>query len=85
MAREALRTPFNKPPLTCEQHIALLRERGLVIDDEARALRYLTFIGYYRLMAYGRTYQPRGDDGDHRFAAETTFDQILKLYVFDES
>jgi abortive infection bacteriophage resistance protein len=83
MALEPVRIPYNKPCLTSEQHVTLLRERGLVIDDEARALRYLNFIGYYRLMVYGRIYQPNARNGDHTFAPGTTFDQILKLYIFD--
>lgn len=83
MPEDDIRTTYKKPCLSCEQHVALLKERGLIIDNEARALRYLNFIGYYRLMAYGRIYQPRARDGDHRFAEGSTFDRILKLYIFD--
>ena len=32
--------------------MALLESRGLVISDEAKAVRYLESIGYYRLSAY---------------------------------
>jgi abortive infection bacteriophage resistance protein len=83
MPTTATRVTYKKPCLTAEQHVVVLKERGLLIEDEARAIRYLTFIGYYRLMAYGRVYQPGASNGDHRFATETTFDQVLKLYIFD--
>ena len=32
--------------------VALLESRGLVISDEAKAVRYLESIGYYRLSPY---------------------------------
>ena len=83
MARDSRKVPFKKPSLNCGEQIALLKGRGLIVDDEARAFRYLTFIGYYRLMVYGRVCQPRAHEGDHHFAHGTTFDHVLKLYSFD--
>lgn len=74
--------PFTKPALTLPEQIALLQSRGLSIPDAARAMRYLQFIGYYRLMAYARPYQVRADV-DHAFTIGTTFDDLLQLYVFD--
>ena len=35
-------TVFDKPALTIDQHLATLRERGLVITDEPRARYELT-------------------------------------------
>lgn len=32
--------------------VSLLESRGVVISDEAKAVRYLDSIGYYRLSAY---------------------------------
>lgn len=83
MTSHGRKVPFKKPSLNCHEQIALLKERGLVVDDEARAFRSLTFIGYYRLMVYARAFQPRAHEGDHRFAHATTFDHILTLYSFD--
>lgn len=66
------------------QQIALLRTRGLVIGDEAKASKYLKFIGYYRLSGYMLPFQSGGDgDQHHTFHAGTTFDQILDLSSFD--
>ena len=43
---------FTKHYTTEADLVALLESRGLVISDEAKAVRYLESIGYYRLSAY---------------------------------
>jgi len=48
---------YNKPPLSIAQQIQLLKQRGLIFNDEDRAKRYLSFISLYRLRAYTYTYQ----------------------------
>ena len=35
-----------------DEQLFRLKERGLIIDDEAKALGYLKTIGYYRLSGY---------------------------------
>ncbi len=70
---------FNKPTLSIADQIALLQGRGLLFPDRERAERYLTAISYYRLSAY---FIPFLDRVDH-FIPETTFDQILDLYIYD--
>lgn len=75
-------TAFDKPAHTIDQHLELLRQRGLVIADEGFARRYLANISYYRLSAYTRPfYVPR--EQIHRFLPDTTFEQVLALYIFD--
>jgi abortive infection bacteriophage resistance protein len=74
--------PFNKPALSTEQHIVLLRQRGLAIPDEKRAAHYLDFIGYYRLGIYCKFFQQPGST-EHRFKCGTEFENVLKLYIFD--
>ncbi len=75
-------TQFDKAAYTLEQHLSLLRQRGLEIPDEARARHYLANIGYYRLSAYTRAcYQPGLDE--HRFLPGTDFEVVLNLYIFD--
>lgn len=73
---------FCKPPLSTDEHIELLRSRGLLIPDRARAARYLNHIGYYRLSGYFLPFQHPGGSG-HTFFPGTTFDQVLNLYIFD--
>ena len=75
-------TAFDKLAHTIDQQLGLLRQRGLVIPDEARTRHYLASISYYRLSAYTRPfYVPR--QPDHSFLPGTTFDQVLALYIFD--
>jgi Abortive infection bacteriophage resistance protein len=73
---------FVKPALTLDQQINLLKTRRLAIPDMGRARRYLQYISYYRLAAYGRPYHISGEE-DHIFQPGVTFDDVLDLYIFD--
>ena len=75
---------YNKLPLTTAEHIQILKQRGLVFADEARAERYVATIGYYRLSAYCLPFIDRSQKIDnHDFKPKSSFDQILNLYIFD--
>lgn len=74
---------FTKPATSIDDQIALLRHRGMVIDDAARARHYLQHISYYRLRAYWLPFEIPAGDGDHAFRAGTNFEDVLSLYVFD--
>lgn len=70
---------------TYEQQLDILRRRGLIIHDEAIALRRLREKNYYRLSAYSltlRSYNPCS--GEDHFHAGASFDDIVELYDFDE-
>lgn len=71
---------FTKPSLSIDDQLSLLVSRGLIVPDNARAKRYLTFINYYRLGGY---YLQFCLPGCHDFIPGTTFDSILDLYIFD--
>ncbi|RLB89759.1 MAG: hypothetical protein DRH26_10940 [Deltaproteobacteria bacterium] len=73
---------FEKSSLTPDQHIGLLKKRGLTFQDQDRARHYLQFIGYYRLSGYFLPFQVPGDS-QHTFLPTTTFDHILQTYIFD--
>ncbi|MGL6175878.1 MAG: Abi family protein, partial [Vibrionaceae bacterium] len=73
---------YPKTSLSLDQQLALLAERGLVFDDEARARHYLTNISYFRLSAYTRPFYLSGQ-AEHQFISGTRFEQVLELYVFD--
>ncbi len=73
---------YNKPPLTIAQQIQTLKSRGLIIEDEERAARYLSFISLYRLRAYTYTYQDN-KNSNHHFYPGITFDRVLQTYLFD--
>jgi abortive infection bacteriophage resistance protein len=79
---------FPKNSTTIQEQTELWRKRGLVIGDNAAAGHYLKFIGYYRLSAYALVFQDANplssaNGLDKPFSAGTTFDDVLKLYVFD--
>jgi len=62
--------------------IPLLKNRGLSIPDEKRAVSYLTNIGYFRLSAY--LYPLLKEPKDERiFKTGATFDLMLDMYRFD--
>jgi len=83
---------YNKPYLTFEQQLDLLKNRGLGVADDAKALFYLQHIGYYRLSAYWYPLRQIVQSQDNCtspsrsnvFQPGSTFDQVLKLYVFDK-
>lgn len=71
-----------KPFLTFEEQLQhLIKDKGLIVPDEAAALETLRQTNYYRLInAYSLTLIK----GDH-FYPSTTFEQIVELYRFDEA
>ena len=73
---------YNKTPLTSEQYLELLKSRGLIVNDEQRALKYLENIGYFRLTGYMFHLQSR--DGNHTFLKSVSFEDIIQIYQFDK-
>lgn len=71
---------YEKPSLGVDELLARLVDRGLDIQDENKARRYLQHIGYYRLSPYTIPFRYRSDG---HFRGGTTFDDVLDLYVFD--
>src|SRR5690625_4088976 len=82
-----------KPWKSMSDQLALLKGRGLLVDNESAALDYLARIGYYRLSGYW--YPLREIDkhaslqlkrpvrSDH-FVSGSHFEDVVKLYVFDK-
>lgn len=73
---------FNKRPLTIPEQIQLLKNRGMVFEDEGSAERYLAGISYYRLSAYWYTFLTNPKQ-NHVFQPGTRFQQAIETYVFD--
>lgn len=71
---------FNKPSLSNAHIIELLKERGLVFEDEENEIYDLQHIGYFRLTGYLKFFQ---DKETNTFAEGTTFKQVFDLYIFD--
>lgn len=75
---------FTKPPLSIADQIALLERRGMLVPDRVKAAHYLRHVSYYRLRAYWLPFEePAPTNGDHLFAAGTSLNDAIELYVFD--
>jgi len=73
--------PFSKPATTFAEQVAILKSRGMIIPDPAKAEFYLQHLNYYRLGAYWLPFE--ADHGSHTFVPGTTFEAVLNLYIFD--
>jgi abortive infection bacteriophage resistance protein len=75
------RSQFSKKPLKYEEQIELLKQRGIVIENEQKAIHILQTISYYRLSGYW--YPFLEDKKNHNFKPNSTFESAFKLYCFD--
>ncbi|MCL2297432.1 MAG: Abi family protein [Proteobacteria bacterium] len=78
---------YSKPPLPIDDQLALLKQRGMLFNDESVARNTLEHINYYRLRAYWLPFEiPSGDtfDRNHRFKEGTCFEHVLAYYTFDQ-
>lgn len=73
---------YTKPAVAIQDQVNTLKARGLVINDDALAARYLSNVSYYRLRAYTYPFQDNADP-NHPFRVKVTFEQIIELYTFD--
>lgn len=75
---------YHKQPLTLDQQVQKLKERGLVFSDESKAKAYLFNISYYRLRAYTYPFQDNSEGSDHCFLqSNPLFKDFIDLYCFD--
>ncbi|MGV3610133.1 MAG: Abi family protein [Fluviicola sp.] len=58
-----------------------LKTRGLIIQDDNRVISYLRSVGYYRLTGY--MFHLQTNDGNHTFQENTSFDDVILHYKFD--
>ena len=77
---------YGKPHLTFGQQVEHLREKGMIIDDEAWAISCLSQIGYYRLSAYWHPFKVRsiaGGVAGERLKNGTRFEHVIAIYEYD--
>jgi abortive infection bacteriophage resistance protein len=60
---------FTKPAITPAQQLDLLKQRGLTILDESRALCFLEAVSFFRLTPYMRPFQH--SDNRHQLSTST--------------
>lgn len=75
---------YEKPPLTYQAQINLLKSRGVVFADEVKAAYQLANVSYFRLSAYMFPFKKniRGEIVNE-FRYGTTWKDIYDMYVFD--
>ena len=76
---------YVKPAITFKDQVVLIKSRGLRIDNEARTIRHLSNISYYRFSAYMlplKKLDSRGEVLD-TFIDGSTWDDVYNLYRFD--
>lgn len=72
---------YNKPPLSYTDQIIQLKQRGLIISNEPKALHLLENISYYRLSGYW--FPLLADKFAHQFKPNSTIETAFNLYCFD--
>jgi abortive infection bacteriophage resistance protein len=72
-------SPVLKQPKTYEQQVKILKDRGLIINDEQYAKKVLERINYYRLTAYCLSFKK-----DDKYHGGYSFEDILNIYEFDK-
>lgn len=86
---------YNKPHLSFQEQLNLLKSRGLEITNDKISLEYLSRLGYYRLSGYlypfrellslpihtTKLTRPSRKD---EFMKGATFQAAVELYVFDK-
>lgn len=71
---------YSKPPLTYTEQVKTLQERGLIVVDSKEAEHFLAKVNYYRFSAYCLPFE----EERHRFKSQTTFEDVVSLYKFDQ-
>ena len=73
---------YTKQAIPLERQIDTLKQRGLIIDDEAAALQVLDTISYFRLADYW--FHLEADHRTHVFLPDSHFSEVLCCYRFDK-
>ena len=72
-----------KPFKTYDEQLALLKQRGMHVSNDALALAMLKTENYYRLSGYWLTMLKKNSDGTEAFYPSANFDNVINLYRFD--
>jgi len=69
-----------KTSKTFKEQLEILKNRGLIINDEASALIILKEINYYRLSGYMLSFKTK----DNLFLPNITFENVYSIYKLDK-
>ncbi len=70
-----------KAPLSFNEQLEKLKEHGMLIDDESKAIEYLKQVNYYRFTGYALQFRKSPDKSE--YVEGTTFDKVKHLYQLD--
>lgn len=73
--------PYGKPWCSYEDQLNTLKRRGLIIQHEEAAKRYLAHLNYYRFSGYCLAFETGSTR--HSLAPGTTFRNVSDAYEFD--
>ena len=73
---------YNKQPLDYSGILAMLKNRGLIVRDDNKAIAQLKVISYFRLANYFRPME--ADKTTHIFKPNSYFENAVDLYKFDQ-
>lgn len=76
------RIPYTKLPKTYSEQLQLLKDRGLKINSDAKALHLLEKLSYYRLSGYWYPLLDKPKKA-HQFKKGANFQTAFKIYRFD--
>lgn len=74
---------YDKQPIELSQQLDLLKQRGLLVADEEKALDQLQSVSYFRLASYWRSMEAPGAI-DHLFQPGSSLEDVISLYLFDK-
>lgn len=73
-----------KPFKTFEQQLEILKNRGLLIENEEDAINKLKSDNYYNIInGYKDLFTTKNSDGEEIFIDGAAFEEIYNLYLFD--
>lgn len=74
---------YDKQPIALSLQLDLLKQRGLLVADEEKALEQLQSVSYFRLASYWRGMEEPGA-ANRRFQPGSSLDDVISLYLFDK-
>lgn len=72
-----------KKPISFEEQLNRIREHGVKIEDPDKAMDFLKTCGYYRFTGYAMQFRKSPSDSD--YVDGTSFENIRRIYEFDEA
>lgn len=75
---------YKKLPIDFPEQLLKLRERGMIITNDNKALELLGSISYFRLASYWHSMEIDTDSDNHQFLPNTHFEDVIDLYLLDE-